>query len=197
MPRTNRLCVVCLWVEWSCAFLSRRESARRLWRVRLCPCSSFSLYVHCTRRWSAFCTVLHSTHQTEKSVRFLPLTAAALERVVATGDYMLPAGAATGRFCALQSEICGSVARAQSVCAQSATAKRPPGAQQWSLQQRAKSSLLQFMQELAESSTTLLQPPLRGRFSQFEFACHGADACRVCRFSFCRCGQLQPCSQQR
>ena len=75
-----------------------------------------------------------------KSVRFLPLTAAALERVVATGDHMLPAGAATGRFCALQSATLGSVGRAKSVCARSATAKRPLGAQQWSSQQRAKSS---------------------------------------------------------
>ena len=61
-------------------------------------------------------------------------------------------------------------------CARAATAKRSPGAKQWSLQQRAKSSVLRFMQELAESSTTLLQPPLRGRFTQFEFVSPNANA---------------------
>ena len=135
----------------------------------------------------------YSPHTRRKSARFLPLTAAALERVVATGDYMLPAGAATGRFCALQSAICGSVARAQSVCAQSATAKRPPGAQQWSLQQRAKSSVLQFMQELAESLTMLLQPLFHGLLSHFEL--RRLRTCRVCRYPLFVA--LVNCSQQR
>ena len=161
--------VVCLWVERSGAFCSVERvrvacGACACARVLTSPCTCTALGggAH-----SAKC-VLQRVHHTptRKSARFLLLTAAALERVVATGDHMLPAGAATGRFCALQSAICGSVARAQSVCAQSATAERPPGAQQWSSQQRAKSSVLQFMQELAESLTMLLQPQFHGLLSQ-------------------------------
>ena len=192
--------VCCLFVGRAVVRVSVRcpvESARRLWRVRLCPCSNFS-FVRAPAlgggAHSAKC-VLQRVHHTSdgKSARFLPLTAAALQRVVAMGDHMLPAGAATGRFCALQSAICGSVARAQSVCAQSATAKRPPGAQQWSSQQRAKSSVLQFMQELAESLTMLLQPLFHGLSSHFEL--RRLRTCRVCRYPLFVA--LVNCSQQR
>jgi hypothetical protein len=103
---------------------------------------------------------------------------------------MLPAGAATERLCALQSAVFGSVARAQRVCARSATAKRPPGAQQWSSQQRAKSTVLQFMQELAESSTMLLQPLFHGRLSHFELVSPIANVPCLSLLAFYRRGQL-------
>ena len=48
--------VCCLFVGRAVVRVSVRcpvESARRLWRVRLCSCSDFSWYVHCARRWSA------------------------------------------------------------------------------------------------------------------------------------------------
>ena len=108
-----------------CLFVGRARfcgvvSARRLWRVRLCPCSNCSfvraLHSEVERILQGAFSNVCTTHQ-RKGARFLQLTTAALERVVATGDHMLPAGAATGRFCALQSATLGSVARAQSVFA--------------------------------------------------------------------------------
>ena len=172
-----------------------------MWRVRLCPCSncSFVRALHALGGGAHSAKfVLQCVHHTSDGKVHASFHSPLLRLresgwVVATGDHMLPAGAATGRFCALQSAICGSVARAQSVCAQSATAKRPPGAQQWSSQQRAKSSVLQFMQELAESLTMLLQPLFNGLLSHFEL--RRLRTCRVCRYPLFVA--LVNCSQQR
>jgi hypothetical protein len=114
--RTNRLS---LCVGWSRALVSCEGV-----RVARGACARYLCVLT-----SPYCPLLRSRGVTAStllcyreydmpdgtSARFLPLTAAALERVVATEDHMLPAGAATGRSCALPSTSSAFVARAQRV----------------------------------------------------------------------------------